>query len=308
MALVSSTSLLAGALAAQLDTALAAIAARVQPSVVLVRTGQAGLGAGIVWRADGIVLTNHHVLGSRSATVVLDDDRQVAATVIARDPVLDLAALQVDAAALPVAQIGPSEQARVGELVLAVGHPWGQRGTVTLGIISALGAIEVAWRRSPAEYLRSDVQLAPGNSGGPLLDAQGRVIGINAMIFGGDLSVAIPAHIAEQFLRIAEGRRPVLGVGVQAVELPPAWQVPTRRTRGLLVLNVQAASPAARAGLAPGDVLLEVAGHPVGDGHALVYALARHAPAARIELRVLRGGQLRTATVTFATQPGEAAA
>lgn len=303
MALASATSP-----AARLDAALAAIVARVQPSVVLVRNGQAGLGAGIVWRADGIVLTNDHVLGGHSATVVLGDDRQVAATVIARDPVLDLAALQVDAAALPVVQVGPSEQVRVGELVLAVGHPWGQRGNVTLGIISALGALEVGWRRSPVAYLRSDVQLAPGNSGGPLLDAHGRVIGINAMIFGGDLSVAIPAHIAEQFLRIAEGRRPVLGVGVQAVELPPAWQTLTGRRQGLLVLHVQAASPAARAGLVPGDVLLEVAGDPVGDGHALVYALARHTPAAHIELRLLRGGQVRTATVVFAAQPDEAAA
>ncbi len=288
---------------------LAALAERARPSVVLVRDGRHGAGSGIIWRADGMIMTNHHVVARRDeAMIVTDDDRVLRGVVLARDPVLDLAALRVEARDLPAATIGASEGVRVGELVLAVGNPWGQRGIVTAGIISGVGEIDVAWRRSKAEYLRSDVQLAPGNSGGPLLDARGRVIGINAMIFGGDLSVAIPSHIATQFLRVAEGRRPVLGVGVQPVELPAAWQAVTARERGLLVLEIQRGSAAARAGLYPGDVLLDVADRPVADPHTLAYTLARQQYGARVPVRYLRGGSLRTQAVALDEAPREAAA
>lgn len=292
-----------------LGESLAKVAERARPSVVMVRDGGHGAGSGIIWRADGIIMTNHHVVARRDeAMIVTADDRELRGAVIARDPVLDLAALRVDARDAPTATIGASEDVRVGELVLAVGNPWGQRGIVTAGIISGVGEIEVAWRRTKAEYLRSDVRLAPGNSGGPLLDVHGCVIGVNAMIFGGDLSVAIPSHIATQFLLVAEGRRPVLGVGVQAVELPAAWQAATARERGLLVVDIRRDSAAARAGLFPGDVLLDVADQPVGDPHALVYTLARQHYGARVPVRYLRGGALRTQAVALDEAPREAAA
>ncbi len=287
-------------LPANIADELAELVAEVKDSVVQVRSGARGSGSGIVWRADGIIMTNHHVVANREhATVLFSDDRELRATVIARDPMLDLAALKVDAIGLAAAPVGASEAVRVGQLALAIGNPWGRRGVVTAGIISGVGAIETGWRHSKAEYLRSDVQLAPGNSGGPLLDARGCVIGINAMIFGGDLSVAIPSHIATQFLAVAEGQQPVLGVAVQPVELPEAIGTAVRRELGLLVVAVQDDSAAARSGLYIGDVLLDIAHTAVDDAHILKYALAQHSVGDRIAVRVLRGGELRTVDVAL---------
>lgn len=284
--------------------ALAEVVARVRDSVALVRSGREGSGSGVIWRADGIVMTNHHVVARRDhATVVLSDDRELRAQVIARDPVLDLAALKVDAVELPVAVIGRSEALRIGELVLAIGNPWGQRNVVTGGIVSGVGAIETSWRRGKAEYIRSDVGLAPGNSGGALINARGEVVGINAMIFGGDLGVAIPSHIAMQFLAVAEGQRPVLGVGVQPVELPEALRTAAQRAEGLLIVAVEPSGSADRAGLYIGDVLLDVDDQPVPEPHTLAYTLARYTLGAQVFVRYLRGGTLRTSTVELGAAP-----
>lgn len=283
---------------------LAAVVAQVRDSVVMVRSGRQGSGSGVIWRADGIVMTNHHVVARRDrATVVLNDNCELTARVIARDPVLDLAALKVDAIGLPVAVVGASQSLRIGELVLAIGNPWGQRNVVTAGIVSGVGAIETAWRRGKAEYIRSDVGLAPGNSGGALIDARGTVVGINAMIFGGDLGVAIPSHIANQFLAVAEGKRPVLGVGVQPVELPETFQSSAQRSEGLLVVAVEPDGSADRAGLYIGDVLLDVNDTSLPDPHTLAYALAQYALGEQIVVRYLRGGALRTSAVELGAAP-----
>lgn len=278
--------------------ALTGLVAQVRDSVVLVQSGRMGSGSGVVWRSDGIIMTNHHVVARRDeARVVFNNNRELPARVIARDPVLDLAALRVDASDLPAATIGASQDLRIGELALAIGNPWGQRGIVTLGIVSGMGEVEVAWRQGKAEYIRSDVQLAPGNSGGALLNAAGQVVGINAMIFGGDLGVAIPSHIATQFLAVAEGQRPVLGVGVQTVALPDAFRTTSERERGLLVVAVQRDSAADRAGLYLGDILLDVDGKPVYDAHSLTYILVRQRMGAQVFVRFLRGGMVRTVAV-----------
>lgn len=296
----------AALLATTIGDTLADLATEVQESVVMVRSGRRGSGSGIIWRANGIVLTNAHVVGDRDqVSVLFQDDRELPARVIASDPVLDLAALSVDAIGLPAVEIGVSSSVRVGELVLAVGNPWGQRGVMTAGIISALGEIETSWREGKAEYIRSDVRLAPGNSGGPMLDAEGRVIGINAMIFGGDLSVAIPSHIATQFLMVAEGKRPMLGVGVRTVPLPDAFQSLAQRDRGLLVVELVAGSAAERAGFYIGDLLLDVAGKPVLDGHSLTYTLAQHAVGEAVPVRYLRGGELRSVDVALDAFPAQ---
>lgn len=296
----------AALLSSTIGDALADLATKVQESVVMVRSGRRGSGSGIIWRSNGIVLTNAHVVGDRDqVTVLFHDDRELPARVIARDPVLDLAALSVDAIGLPAVEIGVSSSIRVGELVLAVGNPWGQRGVVTAGIVSALGEIETSWREGKAEYVRSDVRLAPGNSGGPLLDAEGRVIGINAMIFGGDLSVAIPSHIATQFLMVAEGKRPMLGVGVQTVPLPDTFQSLAQRDRGLLVVELISGSAAERAGFYIGDLLLDVAGKPVLDGHSLTYALAQHTVGEAVAVRYLRGGEIRNVDVALDAFPAQ---
>jgi serine protease Do len=290
---------------------LAEVVAQVRDSVVLVRSGREGAGSGVIWRADGIVMTNHHVVARRQhATVVLNDNRELRAEVIARDPVLDLAALRVDATDLPVATVGASQALRIGELVVAIGNPWGQRNVVTAGIVSGVGAIETGWRRGKAEYIRSDVGLAPGNSGGALVDARGTVVGINAMIFGGDLGVAIPSHIATQFLAVAEGRRPLLGVGVQLVELPESLRAAAKREHGLLLAAVDPAGAADRAGLYIGDVLLDIDDKPLADAHTLAYTLAQYNLGSQIVVRYLRGGVVRTSTVELSTaaEPFQAAA
>jgi len=174
---------------------------RVMPSLVIVRGHRFGAGAGIVWDANGLILTNNHVVGRQAPIVVLQNDGEYESKLIARDPDVDLALLSIDAAdltPLKPASVSP----RVGEIVFAFGHPWGQRNTVTRGIVSAL--VHAHNRRGDKlPVIRSDTPLAPGNSGGPLVNAKGEVVGINAMIIGGDQSVSIAASVASDFVRKA---------------------------------------------------------------------------------------------------------
>ena len=171
---------------------------RVMPSLVIVRGHRFGAGAGIVWDANGLILTNNHVVGRRTPVVILQNDREYESRLLARDPDVDLALLSIDATGLTPLQPA-SISPRVGEMVFAFGHPWGQRNTVTRGIVSAL--ISAQNRRSDTlPVVRSDAPLAPGNSGGPLVNAKGEVVGINAMIIGGDQSVSIAASVAKDFV------------------------------------------------------------------------------------------------------------
>ena len=174
---------------------------RVMPSLAIVRGHRFGAGAGIVWDVNGLILTNNHVVGRRTPIVVLQDDREYEARLVARDPDVDLAVLSIDATGLTPLAPAPTSP-RVGEMVFAFGHPWGQRNPVTRGIISAL--VHAHNRRGDKlPVVRSDVSLAPGNSGGPLVNARGAVVGINAMIVGGDQSVAIAASVADEFVKKA---------------------------------------------------------------------------------------------------------
>ena len=178
---------------------------QVMPSLVVVRGHRFGAGSGIVWDANGLILTNNHVVGRRLPIVVLQDDREYESQLLARDPDVDLALLSINAANLTPLKPA-SASPRVGEMVFAFGHPWGQRNTVTRGIVSALAS---AQNRSGQKVpiVRSDAPLAPGNSGGPLVNASGEVIGINAMIVGGDQSVSIAASVAREFVQKALANR-----------------------------------------------------------------------------------------------------
>ena len=182
-----------------LDDALASMVQEVQRSLVVIQSGRHGVGAGVIWQPDGLILTNFHVVAHGHSRVLLADGNEFPARRVAQEPGLDLALLQIDAAGLPAATIADSRLLRVGQLVLALGHPWGQRGMVTAGIISGLGSVQVNGGRSTIDIIRSDVSLAPGNSGGPLVDASGALIGINTMVVGGDLGVAIPSHVIAGF-------------------------------------------------------------------------------------------------------------
>ena len=183
-----------------LGEALGDVCEQVQASLVIVRSGRRGFGAGVVWRTGGMVVTNNHVVNHGRLDLILPDRDELPARVLARRPEIDLALLQIDAADAVPACIADSSQLRVGQLALAVGHPWGQAGMVTAGVISSLGVVQVRGSQEWLPVIRTDARLAPGNSGGPLVNAQGEVIGINTMVMGGDLGVAIPSRQVQTFV------------------------------------------------------------------------------------------------------------
>jgi serine protease Do len=194
---------------ADLDGEMIATMDRVKRSLVQVVNGHMGAGAGIVWREDGVILTNNHVAGRHRITVILADGRQYQSQLVERNPEIDMAILKIDGSHLPVALVADTHQLRIGQLVFAVGHPWGQVGYVTAGIISALGTLKTSSGQE-VPYIRSDAPLAPGNSGGPLVNVAGGVLGINTMIIGGDQGVALPIHVAKSFIeRVLQPAQPV---------------------------------------------------------------------------------------------------
>ena len=183
----------------------AALVEHARRCLVVLRNGTQGFGAGIIWHPDGLVVTNNHVLGKKRVLVVTAGGKEYAVNTLARDRRIDLALLQVEARDLPAARVGDSRALRVGEIVMALGHPWGRYGAVTAGIISALGKAHFngagGEEQAALEVIRSDVRLAPGNSGGPLLNARGQVVGINTMVVGGDQGIALPSHIVQAFVQ-----------------------------------------------------------------------------------------------------------
>ena len=230
---------------------LGEIAERLRRSTVQVRLpGMQAGGSGVISTADGQIVTNAHVARGGHASVELWDGRELPATLLARDARRDLATLKVEASGLPATPFGDSNALRVGELVIAIGNPMGFTGALTTGVVHALGNLPGFGAQS---WVLADVRLAPGNSGGPLADAHGRVIGINTMIVHG-LGAAVPGNAVSAFLRRSASGF-ALGVTVQAVRLED-------RSIGLLVLNVEPGSPAAAAPLWVGDLLTAAEGRP----------------------------------------------
>jgi serine protease Do len=263
-----------------------------QRSVVQVRSSGRGIGAGVIWPGNGLALTNHHVVSGRrrrsNVRVALHDGRTLDAEVVKSDRSLDLALLTLegDHENLPAVPVGDSDALRVGELVYAIGHPWGSVGAVSAGIVGGVGELRGPGRGSSTRYVRSDVALAPGNSGGPLLNARGEVVAINAMIFG-QMALSIPSNAAESW--VAGERRPRLGIGVLPVEVPVSLRLEAG-PGGLVIAGVETGGAADRAGLLVGDVLLAVAGEPLGEPGTLLEAVARADDA--VSLRVMRGGKI----------------
>lgn len=286
----------------------AAMIEAVLPGVVQVRREtlrrgpRGGAGAGFLWSPDGSVITNYHVVAGSGGKleVVLTDDRSFGAEVVGSSRKLDLAMLRFrgdPAEDLSTPPVGDSDALRVGELVFAVGHPWGRRGAVTAGIVSGLGSVGRPFGR--ARYVQSDAYLAPGNSGGPLVNARGEVIGVNAMISRG-LSLAIPSNTAGAWASggmRARRSRSRLGVRVQEAVLPASSRDSAGQEAGLVIAGVASGGPASRAGLLVGDVLLGVAGEPVEDAASLRDALARAEDPVR--LRMMRGGEVREIEAGF---------
>jgi serine protease Do len=191
---------------------LAAVGAGVLRSLVQVRNGRRGAGAGTIWQADGLIITNAHVVdgimqGRTSApgalTVLLPDGRELPAYVLARDTEHDLAALRVDAHELPTITLGDSRQLQPGQIVLCLGFPWGVTGGATSGVVIGVGASLPDVRTPNREWIAASLHLRPGHSGGPMVDTQGRLVGINTMMNGPDVGVAVPVHVAKAFLKQA---------------------------------------------------------------------------------------------------------
>ncbi|MEA5502653.1 trypsin-like peptidase domain-containing protein [Halotia wernerae UHCC 0503] len=248
---------------------LATVAAKLRHSTVKVKSGSFGIGSGVIWQPDGLIITNAHVAISNKATVELSDGRVFSAVRSHFDPQQDLAALKIVATDLTAATIGNSQTLRVGELVLAVGNPLADSGAVTTGIIFA----------HHQQMVMADLRLYPGNSGGPLADCLGRVIGINTMIANG-LAVAIPSSTVDNFLH--GNHRLRLGVRLQPVLLDT-------HTLGLLVLSVLSDSAAAIAGVQVGDILIGVEGRFFTQPQDLAKYL-NHSNKS-LPLQIWRGGQ-----------------
>lgn len=186
----------------QLSNELSAVAEEARRSLVNISNGRRGAGAGTIWHADGLILTNAHVVRLHSPRVTLPDGRVLPARILAHDASLDLAALAVDANGLPTIELGKSKQLQPGQWVLAVGHPWGVNGAATAGVIIGMGPPpEMAM--PVRELIHVDLHLRPGHSGGPLVDIDGRLVGINTMMAGPDVGLAVPVHVIKGFLRQA---------------------------------------------------------------------------------------------------------
>ena len=225
------------------------IAEQLRRSTVVVYAGGRGNGSGVIWSSDGLVVTNAHVARSSQTRVQLWDGRELQAEIVARDVRRDIAQLHIGAADLPAAIFADSSLVRPGELAIAIGNPLGFVGALTTGVVHGVGPLA---RLGSESWVQADVRLAPGNSGGPLADARGRVIGINTMV-AGRLALAVPSNSVANFLRSGPSDA-WLGVVVQAVRVP--GDRGRREAFGLLVAEVEPESPAAAASLLAGDILL----------------------------------------------------
>jgi len=272
----------------------------------------ASLGSGVIVSSSGYVLTNHHVVeAADEIEVALADGKKLLAKVVGNDPETDLAVLRLDAENLPAISFGSSDALRVGDVVLAIGNPFGVGQTVTSGIVSALGRTGLGINTFE-NFIQTDAAINPGNSGGALVDAAGNLIGINTAIFsrsGGSMGIgfAIPVSTAkmvlEQIVKSGSVTRGWIGVEVQEITPPVAETFKLGGTRGALIAGVLHGGPADKAGIKPGDVLLEVQGKPVADPAAMLNLIAALAPGSAATMKVKRQGQDVDASVTVGRRP-----
>jgi serine protease Do len=271
---------------------LGEIADRLRRSTVLVRPGASkGNGSGVLWSSDGLIVTNAHVAQGSRAEISLWDGREFRAEVTSRDARRDLAALRISAGELFAAEAGDSSRVRPGEIAIAVGNPLGFVGALTTGVVHAVGSLRGLGSQS---WVQSDVRLAPGNSGGPLADAGGRVIGINAMV-AGRLALAIASNEVARFLR-GESAADSLRLGVSVVPVRMPRPIAGRRF-GLVLAAVEPGTPAASASLLPGDILLGTEQRRFTSVSNLAEALQGDA-AAVLRLEFLRGDYERVRRVS----------
>lgn len=274
---------------------------------------QQGLGSGVIVTKDGYILTNNHVVdGADEVKVALQDGREFNAKVIGRDPKSDVAVIKIDAKDLPAVPMADSDKVEVGDVVLAIGNPFGIGQTVTTGIVSATGRAGTLGL-DYEDFIQTDAAINPGNSGGALVDAEGRLIGINTAILsrtGGNQGIgfAIPTSLARDVMEnlIKDGRvtRGYLGIMIQNVTPALAKEFNLKDTRGALVGDVTPKSPAEKAGLKSGDIILNFNGKQVTDSTHLKLEVARAKPGETVPVKVLRDGSAKTFEVAVKELPG----
>ena len=267
------------------------------------------LGSGVIVSTDGYILTSNHVIeGADEVKIVMTSGRQFTAEVVGTDPPTDTAVLKVDATELPAVTIANSDKIEVGDVVLAIGNPCGIGQTVTMGIVSAtrrgtLGIVDYE------DFIQTDASINPGNSGGALVDAEGRLVGINTAILsrtGGNMGVgfAIPInmgrYVMEQLIGNGKVSRGFLGVGLQPITPDLANRLQLENMRGALVSQVEEGTPAAEAGFKPYDVIVEYNGREVSDSQQLRLMVSQTAPRTKVTFKVMRDGKPKNFNVTLA--------
>jgi Do/DeqQ family serine protease len=274
---------------------------------------QSGLGSGVIVSADGLVLTNNHVVESADEIeIAFHDGRKTKAKVVGADPESDLAVLRI-ASDKPLTPItfAPAESLRIGDIVLAIGNPFGVGQTVTSGIVSALGRTHLGINTFE-NFIQTDAAINPGNSGGALVDSNGNLVGINTAIYsqsGGSMGIgfAIPVSLAksvmEQIIKSGTVTRGWIGVEVQDLTAELAESFGVKSTRGALIAGVMRGSPAEKAGIKPGDVLLTVGKRPVDDAQVMLELIAGLAPGESAHFGLSREGKPLDVSVTIGKRP-----
>ena len=279
------------------------VAEKLGPSVANLRVSRRGTGSGVVITPDGFMLTNAHVIGNgRRVRASFTDGSDVQASVVGVDALSDLGLLRLDAAAAPAAELGDAAKLRVGQLVVAIGNPHGYAGSVTAGVVSALGRSLPARDRTATrmidDVIQTDAALNPGNSGGALVNGTGEVVGINTAVAGIGLGLAIPINtttrrIVSALMRDGRVRRAWIGIAGGARPLPPRIAALVGRDNAVEVVEVIGDSPAARAGLRAEDLVVAIDGEPVRGVDDLQRLLSEDRIGADVNLSVVRGGEPR---------------
>ena len=269
------------------------------------------MGSGVIVSPDGYIITNNHVVdGASELTVTLPDKREFKAKIVGTDPKTDLAVIKIDASNLPHVRWGDSSKLQVGEYVLAVGNPFGLNSTVTLGIVSALGRGHMGITQYE-DFIQTDAAINPGNSGGALINTAGELVGINTAIIsqtGGYQGVgfAVPASMAkpvfESIVKTGKVVRGHLGVAIQDLTQDLAKSFGLKQAKGALVSSVAEDSPAQRAGLKQGDVIVAYQGKPVEDAAALQREVTHTPVNTKATLKIIRDGREQEVTVTIGEQ------
>ena len=270
------------------------------------------LGSGVIVSKDGYILTNNHVINDADEIqVALRDGREAIAKVIGTDPESDLAVLRIDLENLPVIKLSNSENVAIGDVALAIGNPFGVGQTVTMGIISATGRDHIGLN-AYEDFIQTDAAINPGNSGGALVNANGSLVGINTAIFsrsGGSQGIgfAIPTNLARSILDdiVTQGRviRGWLGIDAQQMTPDLAASFGLKTLSGVIIANVVAGGPGAKAGLEPGDILLAIRGKPILDPRETMVDIAEISPGTQLPITILRDGEKRDVSCTVGERP-----